>query len=139
MWTKNNKIISLTAAGLIVVAALLYLSTTDTSQQKPSPAHTENNLPPSNPPPSIVESQISSEESIQIADDKPQELSHEMRQAINSFVGKGKGEPEIDKIKAGGNIARLEGRYRHVTVVTIDASGKKKLQEFGPHGVQEEE
>lgn len=133
--STNKKIISiLTLLSLVVGIALLYMPKNEQPQKIQPTRNTQAPFPPAKkaiiqPPPPEPKTHVS--------DAKPQELSPEMHQAINNFVGKGKNDPKIEKLKEGGNISRLDGRYRHVTVVTIDNSGTKKIQEYGPHGVEE--
>ena len=139
MWAKNWKVISLVALCLIIGAALLRTFVTDPAQLGPSINHTEDHFSPHQFPSVADEINRPPEKSSHTAKDNNQNLSPEMRRAINQFVGKGRAEPEIERLKGGGNITRLAGRYRHVTVITIDAAGDKHIQEYGPHGVQEEE
>lgn len=140
---KNS--LTLAIAVIAILVTLVYLaliSAPDKPHTEPSASPTKDKPSVSNPLPKVVESNASADERGKIVEEAhqdSQELSPEMRKAINEFVGKGKAEPKVIKLKEGGNIARLNGRYRHVNVITIDGAGNKKLVEYGPHGVPEEE
>lgn len=137
---KNKKIISLLVLSIGLVVGLILFPSKNKIPQLESPTTQIEHSTAQN---EIVPAPSTTENSVQPAGDtythtaQTQELSPEMQQAINSFVGKGREGPKIEKLKGGGNIAHLDGRYRHVTVVTIDDSGVKKTREYGPHGVEE--